>query len=107
MPDVDPASIADAVEDGANDGEDLAAAYEALAEDRRHHRLQRRRTLRSWHWAAEPHLIRDYTRRFLVDSGCAIQRSRLDGWLIKAGSRSAYSPNALALFIAAARDFYT
>jgi hypothetical protein len=62
---------------------------------------------RSWQWAAEPHLIRDYTRRFLVDSGCAIQRSRLDGWLIKAGSRSAYSPNALALFIAAARDFYT
>jgi integrase len=61
---------------------------------------------RSWTWAAEPHLIRDYTRRFLVDSGCAIQRSRLDGWLIKAGSRSAYSPNALALFIAAARDFY-
>ena len=29
MPDVDPASIADAVEDGANDEEDLAAAYEA------------------------------------------------------------------------------
>jgi hypothetical protein len=35
MTDVDPASIADAVEDGANDEEDLAAAYEALAEDRR------------------------------------------------------------------------
>jgi hypothetical protein len=62
---------------------------------------------RSWQWDAEPHLVRDYTRRFLVDSGCAIQRSTLDGWLVKAGSRSAYSPNALALFIAAARDFYT
>ena len=35
MPDVDPASMADAVKDGANDEEDLAAAYEALAEDRR------------------------------------------------------------------------
>ena len=61
----------------------------------------------SWRWDAEPHRIREYTRRFLVDSGCAIQRSRLDGWTVKAGSRSAYSPNALALFIAAARDFYT
>src|SRR3984893_4141732 len=36
MSDVDPASIADAVEDGANDEEDLAAAYEALAEGRGH-----------------------------------------------------------------------
>ena len=62
---------------------------------------------RSWCWDAEPQLIREYTRRFLVDSGCAIQRSSLDGWLVKVGSRSAYSPNALALFIAAVRDFYT
>jgi integrase len=62
---------------------------------------------RDWRWDGETHLIREYTRRFLLDSGCAIQRSRLDGWTVKAGSRSAYSPNALALFIAAARDFYT
>jgi len=27
---------------------------------------------RSWRWDAEPHLIRDHTRRFLLDSGCAI-----------------------------------
>ena len=40
MPDVDPASIADAVEDGANDEEDLADAYEALAEDRRHQEME-------------------------------------------------------------------
>ena len=40
MPDVDPASIADAVEDGANDEEDLAAAYEALAEDRRNQEME-------------------------------------------------------------------
>src|SRR5260370_37914112 len=40
MPDVDPASIADAVEDSANDEEDLAAAYEALAEDRRHQEME-------------------------------------------------------------------
>jgi hypothetical protein len=40
MPDVDPASIADAVEDGANDGEDLAAAYEALADDRRNQEME-------------------------------------------------------------------
>src|SRR6266446_1069117 len=35
MPDVDPA-----VDDGANDEEDLAAAYEALAEDRRHQEME-------------------------------------------------------------------
>ena len=40
MSDVDPASIADAVEDGANDEEDLADAYEALAEDRRHQEME-------------------------------------------------------------------
>src|ERR1700681_13577 len=40
MPDVDPASIADAVEDSANDEDDLAAAYEALAEDRRHQEME-------------------------------------------------------------------
>src|ERR1700730_10568361 len=40
MPDVDPASIADAVEGGANDEEDLADAYEALAEDRRHQEIE-------------------------------------------------------------------
>jgi hypothetical protein len=40
MSDVDPASIADAVEDGANDEEDLADAYEALAEDRRHQEIE-------------------------------------------------------------------
>ena len=40
MPDMDPASIADAVEDGANDEEDLADAYEALAEDRRHQEIE-------------------------------------------------------------------
>src|ERR1700681_4796576 len=40
MPDVDPPSIADAVEDGANDEEDLAAAYEALAEDRRNQEME-------------------------------------------------------------------
>ena len=40
MPDVDPPSIADAVEDGANDEEDLAAADEALAEDRRNQEME-------------------------------------------------------------------
>src|SRR5713226_3653093 len=35
MPDVDPA-----VDDGANDEDDLAAAYEALAEDRRHQKME-------------------------------------------------------------------
>src|ERR1700682_1155665 len=39
MSDVDPASIADA-EEGANDEEDLAAAYEALAEDRRNQEME-------------------------------------------------------------------
>ena len=36
MSDLEPANVADATEDGENDEEDLAAAYEALAEDRRH-----------------------------------------------------------------------
>src|SRR5260370_5959968 len=40
MSDVDPASFADAVEDSANDEDDLAAAYEALAEDRRHQEME-------------------------------------------------------------------
>ena len=46
MSDLDPANVVDATPDGANDEEDLAAAYEALAEDRRHHRLQKWRTVR-------------------------------------------------------------
>src|SRR5260370_40368242 len=40
MSDAAPASMADAVEDGANDEEALAAAYEALAEDRRHQEME-------------------------------------------------------------------
>jgi hypothetical protein len=41
MSDLDPANVVDATQDGANDEEDLAAAYEALAEDRRHQELER------------------------------------------------------------------
>ena len=41
MSDLDPASVVDATPDGANDEEDLAEAYEALAEDRRHQEMER------------------------------------------------------------------
>ncbi len=41
MSDVDPASVVDTTQDGANDEEDLAAAYDALAEDRRHQEMER------------------------------------------------------------------
>jgi hypothetical protein len=41
MSDLDPATVVDATPDGANDEEDLAAAYEALAEDRRHQETER------------------------------------------------------------------
>ncbi len=40
MSDLDPANV-DATQDGASDEEDLAAAYEALAEDRRHQETER------------------------------------------------------------------
>ncbi len=41
MSDLDPANVVDATQDIANDEEDLAAAYEALAEDRRHQETER------------------------------------------------------------------
>jgi hypothetical protein len=41
MSDLDPARVVDAAPDGANDEEDLAEAYEALAEDRRHQEMER------------------------------------------------------------------
>jgi hypothetical protein len=41
MPDVEPERKLDAVEDGANEEEDLTAAYEALAEDRLHQEMER------------------------------------------------------------------
>jgi len=41
MSDLDPANVVDATQDGANDKDDLAAAYEALAEDRRHQQQER------------------------------------------------------------------
>ena len=40
MSDLDPANV-DAAQDSASDEEDLAAAYEALAEDRRHQETER------------------------------------------------------------------
>ena len=41
MSDLDPERKLDAVEDGANEEEDLAAAYEALAEDRLRQEMER------------------------------------------------------------------
>jgi len=41
MSNVDSANAVNAAQDGANDEEDLAAAYEALAEDRRHQETER------------------------------------------------------------------
>jgi hypothetical protein len=41
MSDLDAANVVNAAQDGANDEEDLAAAYEALAEDRRNQETER------------------------------------------------------------------
>jgi integrase len=58
-------------------------------------------------WNAQPEAIREYTRQFLLDAGCAVQKSRVEGWFVQASNRSPISTNGLHLLIAALRNFYT
>jgi len=58
-------------------------------------------------WNARPEAIREYTRLFLLEAGCALQKGRVEGWFVQASNRSPISTNGLHLFIAALRSFYT
>jgi integrase len=58
-------------------------------------------------WNAQPEAVREYTRLFLLEAGCALQKGRVEGWFVQASNRSPISTNGLHLFIAALRSFYT
>jgi integrase len=58
-------------------------------------------------WNARPEAVREYTRVFLLEAGCALRRGRVDGWFIQATNRSPISTSGLHLVIAALRSFYT
>src|SRR5258708_5768500 len=58
-------------------------------------------------WNARPEAVREYTRLFLLEAGCALQKGRVEGWFIQASNRSPISTNGLHLLIAALRSFYT
>jgi integrase len=58
-------------------------------------------------WNAQPEAVREYTRRFLLEAGCALQKGRVEGWLVQASNRSPLSTNGLHLLIAALRCLYT
>ena len=60
-----------------------------------------------YRWNARPEAIREYTRLFLLEAGCALQRGGVDGWFVQATNRSPISTNGLHLLIAALRSFYT
>jgi integrase len=58
-------------------------------------------------WNARPDAVREYTRRFLLEAGCALQKGRVEGWFVQSSNRSPISTNGLHLLIAALRSFYT
>ena len=64
-------------------------------------------TEHGYEWNARPEAVREYTRLFLIEAGCALQRGRVDGWFIQATNRSPISGNGLHLLIAALRSFYS
>ncbi len=57
-------------------------------------------------WNARPEAVREYTRLFLLEAGCALQRGGVEGWFVQATNRSPISTNGLHLVIAALRSFY-
>jgi integrase len=61
----------------------------------------------SYPWNAQPDAVREYTRLFLLEAGCALQKGRVEGWFVQASNRSPISTNGLHLLIAALRSFYT
>jgi integrase len=64
-------------------------------------------TEHGYEWNARPEAVRGYTRLFLIEAGCALQRGRVDGWFIQATNRSPISSNGLHLLITALRSFYS
>jgi integrase len=58
-------------------------------------------------WNARPDAVREFTRLFLIDAGCVLQAGRVDGWFVRATSRSPMSNSVLHLVIAALRSFYS
>jgi integrase len=58
-------------------------------------------------WNAQPEAVREYTRLFLLEAGCALQKGRVEGWFAQTSNRSPISTNGSHLFIAALRSFYT
>lgn len=61
----------------------------------------------SYEWNARPEAVREYTRLFLLEAGCALRAGRVEGWFVQATNRSPISANGLHLLIAALRSFYT
>jgi hypothetical protein len=60
-----------------------------------------------YQWNARPEAVREYTRLFLLEAGCALRTGRVEGWFVQATNRSPMSANGLHLVIAALRSFYT
>src|SRR5216683_7325499 len=64
-------------------------------------------TQHGYQWNARPEAVREYTRLFLIEAGCALRPGRVDGWFIQATNRSPISSSGLHLLIAALRSFYS
>jgi integrase len=60
-----------------------------------------------YRWNARPEAVREYTRLFLLEAGCALRAGRVEGWFVQATNRSPISANGLHLLVAALRSFYT
>jgi integrase len=58
-------------------------------------------------WNTRPEAVREYTRLFLIEAGCALRAGRLDGWFVHATNGSPMSSSGLHLLIAALRSFYS
>src|SRR5438067_573450 len=64
-------------------------------------------TKHGYQWNTRPEAVREYTRLFLLEAGCALRAGRVEGWFVQATNRSPISANGLHLLIAALRSFYT
>ncbi|HZU77712.1 MAG TPA: tyrosine-type recombinase/integrase [Dehalococcoidia bacterium] len=61
---------------------------------------------RGFAWNGGPDEVREYTRQFLLEAGCVLQRGSVDGWFVRATDKTPISPNGLHVLIAALRNFY-
>jgi hypothetical protein len=48
-------------------------------------------------WNARPEAVREYTRLFLLDAGCALRTGRIEGWFVQATNRSPIKRQRTAL----------